>query len=61
MSGLPLTQGNQGTQGNSENFQVEKNPSEAQGSFDFFYKIQGSFKILKSKDIFFAIFRMRFN
>ena len=40
-TGLPHTQGIQGT---SVNFQVEENLRETQGSFDFFLKIQGSFK-----------------
>ena len=42
--------------GNSGNFQVEENLRETQGnsgSFDFRYKIQGSFKILKiSRNLF---------
>ena len=35
-TGLPHTQGTQRIQGNSENFQVEENLRETQGSFDFF-------------------------
>ena len=34
--GLPHTQGTQGIHGNSENFQVEENLRETQGSFDHF-------------------------
>ena len=62
--GLPHTQG---TQGNSGNFQVDENLRKfgliflTQGSFDFFKKVQGNFKILKISKYFFAIFRMRFN
>ena len=49
-TGLPHTQGTQGIQRNSGNFQVEEN----------LRKTQGSFKIKKISKIFFGIFRMRF-
>ena len=74
LTGLPHTQW---IQGNSGNFQVEENLRETQGisgkfdlffklretqgSFDFFLKIQGSFKILKISRYFFAVFRIRVN
>ena len=74
MTGLPHTQG---IQGNSGNFQVEENLRETQGNsgsfhlffklretqriFEFFKKVQGSFKILKISENFFARFRMRYN
>ena len=44
--GLPHTQGTQGNQGNSGNFQVKENLRQTQGSFNFFFKIQGSFKTI---------------
>ena len=62
-SGLPHTQGTQGIQGNSGNFQVEENLRETQGILIYFFKLretQGSCKILKILRNFFAIFRMRF-
>ena len=49
ISGLPHTQGTQGIQGNSGNFQVKENLRETQGisgNFDLFFKLretQGSF------------------
>ena len=49
ITGLPHTQGTQGIQGNSRNFQVEENLRETQeisGNFDLFFKLretQGSF------------------
>ena len=64
-SGLPHTQGTQGIQGNSGNFQVEENLRKTKrnsGNFDLIYKLretQGSFKIIKISRKFFARFRMR--
>ena len=77
---MPHTQGTQGIQGNSGNFQVKEisgklretqeisgnfNLSfilrETQWSFDFYWKIQGSFKIYKISEKVFARFGMSFN
>ena len=74
---MPHTQGTQEIQGNLGNFQVEENLRETQGNsgsfhlffklretqgnFEFFKKVQGSFKILKISGKFFARFRMRYN
>ena len=42
-TGLPHTQGTQGIQGNSENFQIEENLRETQGdsgNFDLFFRLR---------------------
>ena len=57
-TGLPHTQGTEGifklkkSQGNSGNINLFFKLRKTQGSYDFFYKTQGSFKILKSQEIF---------
>ena len=66
-AGLPHTQGTQGIQGNSRNFQVEENLRETQGDsgnlreFWFIFETQGSFKISKISEELFARVRIRFN